>query len=177
VECSGNSPCRLAAASVDGTCTPGSRRDSFVPLRTHARDAVVHDRALAENLTGALARGYTLHSMRRRILLGIALVALTVGPVLAEPTWKLAGSDSTYSYNCGGDDWVAINGKGNSLTIRGECAIVEINGSGNKITVESVGTIKISGNNNDIRYARAPEGKSKPVIKNKGAANTIRRDQ
>lgn len=115
--------------------------------------------------------------MRRRFLLGILLVAVAVGPVLAEPTWKLAGSDSTYSYNCGGDDWVAINGKGNSITIRGECALLEINGSSNKISVESVGTIKLSGNNNDIRYTRAAAGKTKPVIKNKGAANTIRRDQ
>lgn len=116
--------------------------------------------------------------MKRRFLLGIALVALGVGPSFAdEPTWKLDANDSSYSYVCGGSDWVAIRGKGNSLTIRGECALLEVDGSGNKITVESVGSIRINGNNNDVRYAHAPDGKTRPVIKNKGAANTIRRDQ
>lgn len=115
--------------------------------------------------------------MKRRFLLGIALVAAVVGPALAEPTWKLDASESAYSYVCGGGDWVAINGKGNSLTIRGECATIEINGSSNKVSVEAVGSIKVSGNNNDIRYDRAPDGKARPAIKNKGAANTIRRNQ
>ncbi|HEX5059014.1 MAG TPA: DUF3060 domain-containing protein [Kofleriaceae bacterium] len=115
--------------------------------------------------------------MKRRFLLGVVFTAVTVGPAIAEPTWKLAASDSSYSYVCGGDDWVAINGKGNSITIRGECAIIEINGSGNKVSVESVGSIRISGNNNDLRYDRAPSGKTRPEIKNKGAANTIRRNQ
>lgn len=115
--------------------------------------------------------------MRRRLLLGIVVVVVAVGPALAEPTWKLDANESSYSYVCGGDDWVAINGKGNALTIRGQCAVVEINGSSNKISVESVGSIKISGNNNDIRYDRVPDGKTRPAIKNKGAANTIRRNQ
>lgn len=114
--------------------------------------------------------------MRRRFLLGIVLIALAVGPSFAnEPTWQLNANESSYSYVCGGDDRVEISGKGNTLTIRGECAALEVNGSGNKITVESVGSIKISGNNNEIRYSRVPDGKSRPVIKNKGAANTIRR--
>ena len=115
--------------------------------------------------------------MKRRFLLGILLIAAAVGTAIAEPTWKLDASESSYSYVCGGDDWVAINGKGNSITIRGACAVIEINGSGNKIAAESVGSIKISGNNNDIRYAKTPDGKARPTIKNKGAANTIRRDQ
>ena len=115
--------------------------------------------------------------MTRRYLLGIVLAAAIVGSASAEPTWKLDGNESQYSYVCGGGDWVAISGKGNSITITGECQLLEINGSGNKISVESVASIKMSGNNNDIRYVRAPEGKKKPVVKNKGAANTIRRDQ
>lgn len=102
---------------------------------------------------------------------------MTVGSALAEPTWKLDANDSSYSYVCGGDDWVAISGKDNTLRLTGECALVEINGSGNTITIESVGSIRVTGNNNDIRYTRTRDGKSKPVIKNKGAANTIRRSQ
>jgi len=117
--------------------------------------------------------------MKRRFLLGtIVIVAVAIAsPALAEPTWKLDANESTYSYVCGGGDWIAINGKGNSLTITGECALIEISGSGNKIAAEVVGSIKINGNNNDVRYARAPAGKTRPVIKNKGAANTIRRDR
>jgi hypothetical protein len=115
--------------------------------------------------------------MTGRFLVGIVLLAMVVGSASAEPTFKLDANESSYSYNCGGDDSIAINGKDNAIRIAGECALLEIFGSGNKVTVESVGTIRINGNNNDIRYARAPEGKKKPVIKNKGAANTIRREQ
>jgi hypothetical protein len=114
--------------------------------------------------------------MKRRFLLGITLVALAVAPVFAdEPTWKLNANDSSYSYVCGGDDWVAINGNGNTITISGACSVIEVNGSRNKVHTETVATIKVFGNNNDVRYTSAPEGKTRPVIKNKGAANTIRK--
>ena len=114
--------------------------------------------------------------MKRRLLLGITLLALAVAPAFAdEPTWKLNANDSSYSYVCGGGDWVAINGNGNTVTISGTCALIEVNGSRNKVNTESVATIKVNGNNNDVRYTSAPEGKTKPVIKNKGAANTIRK--
>ena len=119
--------------------------------------------------------------MKPRLLLGIAFIAVCAAPALAggavEPTWKLDANDSSYSYNCGGDDWVAINGNSNAVTIRGTCSLVEVTGSHNKVTVETVASIKVSGNNNDLRYASAPEGKTKPVIKNKGAVNTIRKSQ
>src|SRR5215204_3223213 len=96
-----------------------------------------------------------IDAMTRRFLLGIVIVAVGVGAAVAEPTWKLDVNESSYSYVCGGGDWVAINGNGNSVAITGECALVELNGSNNKVSVESVGSIKISGNNNDVRYARA----------------------
>jgi hypothetical protein len=112
--------------------------------------------------------------MTRQLLLAIVLVAVGLGPASADPTWEVAGSASSYSYVCGGDDWLAINGKGNNLHITGDCALLEINGSDNKISVESVASIRITGHNNDIRYVRAPDGK-KPAITNQGAANTIRR--
>jgi hypothetical protein len=118
-----------------------------------------------------------MNRMKRRFLVGIVVIAAAVGPAIAKPTWKVDASESSYSYVCAGSDWLAINGHGNSLTISGQCAVLEITGSGNRISVESVGSIKISGNNNDIRYDRAPDGKNKPAIKNKGAANTIRRNQ
>jgi sorbitol-specific phosphotransferase system component IIA len=114
--------------------------------------------------------------MRRPFLLGILLAALAATPALAgEPTWQLNGNDSSYSYVCGGDDWVAVTGKGNQLTITGECALVDIIGSGNKVSIEAVGSITIKGDNNDVRYERVAKDKPKPVIKNKGKANTIRK--
>ncbi|HTL36573.1 MAG TPA: DUF3060 domain-containing protein [Kofleriaceae bacterium] len=114
--------------------------------------------------------------MKRRLLLSILFLAAAVAPAFAdEPTWKVTANDASYSYVCGGDDWVAISGNGNSLTITGQCGLVEVAGSGNKISIETVGTIKVNGNNNDVRYSGAPEGKTKPAIKNKGKANTIRK--
>jgi hypothetical protein len=109
------------------------------------------------------------------ILLSLVFVGAAVAPAFAEPTWKLDANDSSYSYVCGGGDWVAVTGNGNTLTITGDCALVEVAGSNNKVTMEGVASIKVNGNNNDLRYTRAAAGKTKPVIKNKGAANTIRK--
>lgn len=111
----------------------------------------------------------------KRLLLGMVVLAVAVAPALAEPTWKLDASQSTYSYVCGGTDWVAVNGSGNTLEVTGECAVLEINGSDNRIAIEAVGAIRIKGDNNDVRYARAAGGKKKPAIKKKGAANTVRK--
>jgi hypothetical protein len=118
--------------------------------------------------------------MTGRLLLGVMLLALAASPAIAGrtgPTWTLDASGSSYTYHCGGDDWIEINGKHNALTVTGECAEVEIVGSGNEVSIESVGSIRVSGNNNDVRYERGREGKKKPAIKNRGAANTIRRDR
>ena len=113
--------------------------------------------------------------MRRPILFSLLLVGAAVAPAFAEPTWKLDASDSSYSYVCDGGDTIALTGNGNTLTITGECAGIDVAGSRNKVSLESVGTIKVNGNNNEVSYTRAPAGKAKPVIKNKGAANTIRK--
>lgn len=111
----------------------------------------------------------------QRLLLGIVLLAVAAAPALAQPTWKLEATESTYSYVCSGDDWIALDGNGNQLSISGECAVIEIRGSDNRVTVEAVGTIRITGDNNDVRYARTTGGKQKPTIKKKGASNTVRR--
>jgi hypothetical protein len=111
----------------------------------------------------------------KRLLLGMLLVAVAVAPALAEPTWKLDASDTTYSYVCGGSDWIAVNGSGNTVSVTGECAVLEVTGSNNRIAIEGVGTIRVSGDNNDVTYTRATNGKKKPVIKKKGADNTVRK--
>jgi hypothetical protein len=113
--------------------------------------------------------------MRPRFLLGIVFMAFAAGPASAEPTFQLDANDTSYSYVCGGGDSLSIHGNGNSITIRGECSVLDLSGSGNKITAESIASIKVNGNNNDVRYASAPNGKPRPAIKNKGAANSIRR--
>jgi hypothetical protein len=113
--------------------------------------------------------------MRRPILFCILLVGAAVAPAFAEPTWKLDANDSSHSYVCGGGDTLALAGNGNTLRITGECTAIDVAGSRNKVTIESVGMIKVNGNNNEVSYTRAPAGKTKPVIKKKGAANTIRR--
>lgn len=119
---------------------------------------------------------HTIAYMKSRFLLGIAFIAAAATPALAgEPTWKLDANDSSYSYHCGGDDWVAINGNGNTITVQGDCALIEVNGSHNKLSSENVATIKITGHNNDVRYTGAPAGKARPAIKNNGKANTIRK--
>jgi len=103
------------------------------------------------------------------------LVAAASTPSTADPTWKLKATDSSYSYVCKGEDSIAITGDRNSLTVTGECGALEVSGSGNQVTIESVGAIRISGNNNDVRYERALNGKPRPTSKVKGAANSVRR--
>lgn len=132
------------------------------------------------NLLVKCAPRHTIAYMKPRFLLGIAFIAATTAPALAgggtsEPTWKLDANDSSYSYHCAGDDWVAINGNNNTITIQGDCALIEVTGSHNKLSSENVATIKISGHNNDVRYTGALAGKPRPAIKNNGKANTIRK--
>lgn len=112
--------------------------------------------------------------MRQRFLLGMVLAAVVVAPAAADPSWQLDASDTTYSYVCGGGDSLVINGSANAVTISGECSLLEINGSDNRVAIEAVASIRIYGNNNDVRYARAVKGK-KPAIKKKGASNTVRK--
>lgn len=114
--------------------------------------------------------------MAQRILTGIVLLAVAVTPSAAEPTWTLSGNESSYSYFCKGDDWIVLEGKDNALTITGECGVLQVNGSNNRITIEAVATIKITGNNNDVRYERSAKGKTKPAFKIKGSANSVHRD-
>jgi hypothetical protein len=110
-----------------------------------------------------------------RFLLGTILVAVAVGPAIADEKWSINANDSTYSYVCGGSERLSLTGKGNVFTVSGDCESLEVKGSDNKVQIEAVGTISINGNNNDVRYTRALAGKKRPTIKLKGAANTVRR--
>jgi DUF3060 family protein len=113
--------------------------------------------------------------MVKRLFLGIALVAAAVAPAGADPTWKLDANQSQYSYVCGGGEWISVTGNGNSLSLTGDCGQLDVTGSDNRVAIDGISTIRVSGNNNDIRYARVVNGKKKPAIKKKGAANTVRR--
>ena len=112
--------------------------------------------------------------MAHRILLGIVLLAAAVSPAAADPTFTLSANETTYSYFCKGDDWIAIEGKGNDISISGECSTLDVSGENNRVHIESVGTIRVNGNNNDVRYERSAK-KSRPVFKIKGSANSVRR--
>jgi hypothetical protein len=141
-----------------------------------SKNTCLHDDSSGQSASLHESVRSTRFAAMRRALLVLAVLATTITHAAADSRWTLTANETTYSYVCDGDDRVVLSGKGNSLRISGECEALEILGSNNRITIESVGAIKISGNNNDVAYERSTNGKRKPALKLKGAANSVRRD-
>lgn len=115
------------------------------------------------------------------------LLALTpaVAPLRAEPpgTIELAVSgknvlavnenEQTKAIDAAGRD-VTINGNRNKLTLRGECHALTLSGNGNTVEVETVTSISLPGNHNQVAWGKAAGGE-KPQITDLGNGNSVTR--
>jgi len=72
------------------------------------------------------------------------------------------------------EETTRIDGVGQKVRLTGECRTVVVSGSGNRVVVERVGSLKVSGMDNQVRWERSLEG-SAPQVVSSGIKNVVTR--
>lgn len=107
--------------------------------------------------------------------LTLVVLALSIAGVsTVEAQTKLTVSGQKRSIACGSGETVQIVGQRNTLTVTGECRKVDISGAKNIVSIEAVGSIEVTGTDNEITWQRATNGDN-PRVSTNGAGNTITR--
>ena len=72
------------------------------------------------------------------------------------------------------EETTRIDGVGQKVRLTGDCRTVVVSGSGNRVVVERVGSLKVSGTDNQVRWERSLEG-SAPQVVSSGIKNVVTR--
>lgn len=80
-------------------------------------------------------------------------------------------SKDAQTFNAEGQD-VTVNGSHNKVTITGTCHALTISGDENAVATASVASISITGEGNEVRWAKASGGES-PQITDQGKGNRV----
>jgi hypothetical protein len=110
-------------------------------------------------------------------------MALLVLATIAAPhradakTVEIAGNGTKKTLSCGPDDVIRIGGNGNRLTVTGNCGALEIAGNKNKVDIESVASVDVPGNDNEVTWRKGPGGKAdeQPKTSVLGSRNKVLR--
>ena len=97
--------------------------------------------------------------------------APATGPARGKEVLVVKDSKDAQTFNAEGQD-VTVNGSHNKVTIKGTCHALTVSGDTNGVTVESVATISISGNGNEIAWTKTVDG-TKPQITDLGKDNKV----
>jgi hypothetical protein len=101
----------------------------------------------------------------------IAFVGLALaGPVRAQQSGG-AGRVSTIACS---QETTRISGAGQRVRLTGECRSVVVSGSGNRVVVERVGSLNVSGMDNEVRWERSLSGDA-PHVVTSGIKNVVTR--
>ncbi len=82
-----------------------------------------------------------------------------------------AGRTSTIACS---EETTRIDGIGQRIRLTGECPEVVVSGSGNRVVVERVGSLNVSGMDNQVRWERSLQGEA-PRVVSSGIKNTVTR--
>ena len=82
-------------------------------------------------------------------------------------------SKDAQTFNAEGQD-VTVNGSHNKVTIKGTCHALTISGDANAVSVESVSSISITGEGNEIGWTTAADGE-RPQVTDLGKGNKVTR--
>ncbi len=126
----------------------------------------------------------TTKTTRHAFLLLAAVLALVPVTVTAgEPTVPavppksgkellvVENSKEAQTFNAEGQD-VTVNGSRNKVTIKGTCHALTISGDGNTVSVESVSSISITGEGNEVGWTKASDGE-RPQVTDLGKDNKV----
>ncbi len=121
--------------------------------------------------------------LSRKLLPLAAVVALLPATLCADPTEPavppnrgkevlvIHESKEAQTFNANGQD-VTINGSNNKVTITGTCHALTISGDRNAVTLESVSSISVTGEDNEVRWSKASDGE-RPQVTDLGKNNHI----
>ncbi|HYV45994.1 MAG TPA: DUF3060 domain-containing protein [Myxococcaceae bacterium] len=105
----------------------------------------------------------------RYLLAALSLCLSTAA--LADPI-QIDDNSENQVLRCEGNP-VIVNGNSNNLTLSGNCPSVLINGNQNQVAIEAVDKLRVTGNNNQVSWARTINKGKKPNISNPGSHNQI----
>ena len=91
----------------------------------------------------------------------------------AEDDIFVDGNSKDLEFNCEERN-VIIEGNNHIIKLNGECNLLSVIGNGHRIDVETVSTIKVTGNENQIVYEYGTNNR-KPSIKKTGRKNRVLR--
>ena len=80
-------------------------------------------------------------------------------------------SKDAQTFNAEGQD-VTVNGSHNNVTITGTCHALTISGDANAVSLESVSSISITGEGNEVKWAKASDGE-RPQVTDLGKSNKV----
>ncbi len=107
--------------------------------------------------------------------LAIALIAVCGFVPLSAAAGALqtgnAGPASTIACS---NQTTRIDGVGQRVRLTGDCRTVVVSGSGNRVVVERVGSLNVSGMDNEVRWERSLEGDA-PRVVTSGIKNVVMR--
>ena len=94
-----------------------------------------------------------------------------VPPARGKPVLVIHDSKDAQTFNAEGQD-VTVNGSHNKVTVSGTCHALTVSGDANAVTLEKVSSISITGEGNEVRWAKASDGE-RPQITDQGKSNRV----
>ncbi len=96
-----------------------------------------------------------------------------VPPKTGKELLVIKDSQDAQTFNAEGQD-VMVNGSRNKVTIKGTCHALTISGDANAVSVESVSSISITGEGNEVGWTKASDGE-RPQVTDLGKGNKVSR--
>lgn len=94
-----------------------------------------------------------------------------VAPNRGKEVLVIKDSKDAQTFNAEGQD-VTVNGSHNKVTIKGTCHALTISGNANAVALESVSSISVTGEGNEIVWSKASDGE-KPQVTDLGKSNKV----
>ena len=94
-----------------------------------------------------------------------------VAPTRGKEVLVIKDSKDAQTFNADAQD-VTVNGSHNHVTIKGTCHALTISGDANAVSLESVSSISLTGEGNEVTWAKALDGE-RPQVTDLGKSNKI----
>ena len=99
---------------------------------------------------------------------GVMAIAGLVRPVSALEPQR---SNRVKTITCS-EKTTRVDGMNQQVRLTGDCHVVVVTGSGNRVVIERLGSVNVSGMNNEVRWERSLQGDA-PQVANSGLQNSV----